>query len=831
MCPSTDVTRESVMGRLQDQDRAKIAHDVRAGATDTSIMDKYELSREELYSFYDDMVKEGRLAMSDLLGDLPPTPEPGLMLVEECPVCGTHNLVDSERCSSCGSTLPKHELKPPDEKPSTTKFEPANVGLNLPEDSPADGLTESNRHSEALQEEEVALFDEDATVDLDTVLDDFAGIGSAAQRAPEEDKTGSWAVVTSGIDILDIIESIPVGSDETGHKPEAPVDNTTDSATGQTELSLDELLDLASEFDKTGEWDDQVAESTTEPQQLDLDLDRTIALVHRENLLREKKRSPDDEATESEVTEVAVDGLVTLSSEIEIPESEKPTSSANTGEIPLDLQSSAVAEQQPENEFPEWTGDSDVKAEMRIEDADLDFLEKAGRSDDSVSGSSEDITLEKATFFEPTIRLDRSGDFGFSTRDDSASAEETLPDDDVDLDFTLVSDIKVPLPARTGVVSIEEPEPSVEPATAAESEFTFNLDDEEDELPDESEEAVALSFDGPEAEQASLPKETAVPAASVLTNVRDTQLLETLPLSVFAEELGSPVETPPPHERSGKLRLVATASVLLTLVSLGGVGFYSGYLTVPNGLLSDLPIIGGSEKATSPVKKEVKRAGLEKQILAAKEKPSQPAQGPREAVQSPLTKVAPGTGDKMAALPPESPGGESVGLHPRSGKAPQTRSAMGKKRTPEALPPVALAADLVEAVMNNNAERVVRLIDQGSDVNGRDAHGVTPLMPAAENGNESLVELLLKRGANPNAKDGKGNTALMLAAGKGHVAAVKALLNGGADPLEVNEEGQTALGRVYASGPTLFVPVRACREIVTLIKEHGERQATARERK
>lgn len=806
------------MGRPQDQDRTAIAHDVRAGATDTFIMDKYELSREELYSFYDDMVKEGRLAMSDLLGDLPPAPEPGLMLVEECPVCGSHNLVDAERCSSCGSTLPRHDLKHSDERPSTAKPYPANADLNLPKDAPAEGTTETNTDVQVHQEEEV-LLDEDATVDLDTVLDDFAGIGTAARPGTEQDEPGSWAVVTSGIDILDIIESIPVGSDETAHRPTTDVENTTDSVTARTELSLDELLDLASEFDKTGEWDSEVEGSAAEPQQLDLDLDRTIALVHRENLFRKKKRSPNEGRTASAEAEVTVDGLVTLSSEIEVPDSEQPISSDNAGETPLGLQSSPVAEPQPEREFPEWTGGSDIEPEKRIDDVDLGFLEMSGESADSISSSSEDFTQEKATLFEPTIRLDSSGDFGSGTYDGAASTEGLLPDDDVDLDFTLVSDIKAPLPAKTRAVSVvEEPEQSVEPPAPAESAFTFNLDDDEDE---------------PAAEQVSEPKETAAPVAPVLANVRDTQLLETQPLSVFEEEPASHADSPPlpePEERSGRLRIIAAASVLLILVSLGGIGFYSGYLTVPDGLWSDLPVIGRSEKGTPPISKDVRRAEVERQIPPAKQKPPQPETVRQETVKSPLPKAAPDKGEEMAALPPESLGGESVRLPSRRGKAPPTKSAVGKKRDPGALPPVGSAADLVEAVRNNNAGRVIQLLDRGSDINGRDSHAVTPLMDAAENGNESLVELLLKRGANPNAKDDKGNTALMLAAGRGHVATVKALLNGGADPKEVNEKGQTALARLYASGPTLFVPVRACREIVTLIKEHGERQAMAKGR-
>lgn len=440
------------MGR-REKDATRIAHDVRAGATDTFVMEKYELSREELYSYYDDLVKEGRLAMSDLLGDLPPAPEPGLMLVEECPVCGTHNLVDTERCTSCGSTLPRRDGKISEtEQPRT-----ATVGMGADRETKScgDEITESAGTSPVVQEKDISLVGEDATMDLQTVLDDFSGFETRAGQT-DNGHDASWAVTTSGQDILEVIESVPIYS--TGKEPpqKKPLDEFTDSMTVQTELSLEELLDLASEFDATGNADENVGEERF----LDLELDRTIAAVRRENLHRKKRKNHRIEKQESEESEATADGLITLSSEIEIPEGREPTESGVEDEFTLDFQmhknlSEYESEDDSSSGFPDGTVTEEVAP---ITDVDIRFIEPSA-----------------------------SGD---------VPKHDTLPDDDVDLDFTTVSEFKKVKAAA--MVSSDEQPVHLEPT---ESEFTFNLDDSEDVQPLQAEELVEPDPHGPVAEQ------------------------------------------------------------------------------------------------------------------------------------------------------------------------------------------------------------------------------------------------------------------------------------------------------------------------------------------
>lgn len=800
------------MGRRQ-KDNARIAKDIRVGATDSVIMERYALSKEDLYSLYDDLVKEGRLSMSDLLGDLPPAPEPGLMLVEECPVCGTHNLVDMEVCASCRSTLPKPKKTTPRSKPPVTAAP-----------TPEDEVTASDSGYDASTAGQAPYFDEDATVDLDTVLDDFAGI---RLERPSHTEDSAWTDTTCGHDILDAIESMPGPSEETGLPHGVSIDEMTDTVTARTELSVEELLSLAAETDAPGEIDVETPDGVGAAQIPDLDLDRTIAMVHDENLLRKKKAAPRPEERDAQETETTVDGLITLSSEIEIPESREPSETLTAEDSPPSFRSYDVeSPEDAEVGLALGTGDTTVTAEARpAHDVDLDFTALAFQRDVPVIGSDEASTDKPLRHYEPTVRLDLTSIPLFDEVDDETASEESSPDDDVDLDFTLVSERKSLPPSGSIVDSVEKPAPLFEPTVRIEPEFTFNLDDIDDEQPEADEEQVELSFEGSVNEPEPVPAPAPTPKALELPTVRDTRLMQPPRDHADTEELlkapSDEPSAPLPAKRSGRSKLIAAASVFFIIIGLGGLGVYTGLLPLPEDLPSGIPFIGNRDQ-TEPIVDPARR-----KPPAGKLESPQVGNGTKRATQPPTVKDASRSGEKTAALPPESSVGVTTERLPRRVEVDHPTVAVGKRSRPGAVARSVLAADLARASESNDTERIRLLLDRGADVNGRDTGGATLLILAAARGNESLVELLLKRGANPNAKDRNGDTALIHAAGKGRVAVVKTLLDFGADPKVVNDEGRTALGRVYACGPALFVPVDACREIVRLIKDREEMPALA----
>lgn len=68
---------------------------------------------------------------------------------------------------------------------------------------------------------------------------------------------------------------------------------------------------------------------------------------------------------------------------------------------------------------------------------------------------------------------------------------------------------------------------------------------------------------------------------------------------------------------------------------------------------------------------------------------------------------------------------------------------------------------LIEAVKTDNTNEVLRLLNNGSDINAKDYLGTTALMSAVISGDADTVKLLLDRGADVNAKDNQGFTVLM----------------------------------------------------------------------
>jgi hypothetical protein len=75
-----------------------------------------------------------------------------------------------------------------------------------------------------------------------------------------------------------------------------------------------------------------------------------------------------------------------------------------------------------------------------------------------------------------------------------------------------------------------------------------------------------------------------------------------------------------------------------------------------------------------------------------------------------------------------------------------------------------MAAELVTAIRNADAQVARKLLDNGADVNSRDAEGNTPLILASFYASPECVELLIEKGADVNAANKAGATALIRAA-------------------------------------------------------------------
>src|SRR5262249_32949763 len=75
-----------------------------------------------------------------------------------------------------------------------------------------------------------------------------------------------------------------------------------------------------------------------------------------------------------------------------------------------------------------------------------------------------------------------------------------------------------------------------------------------------------------------------------------------------------------------------------------------------------------------------------------------------------------------------------------------------------------IAAELIAAIRNADAEVVRELLDNGPAVNARDGEGNAPLILASLYASPECVELLIGKGADVNAANKAGTTALIRAA-------------------------------------------------------------------
>ena len=138
---------------------------------------------------------------------------------------------------------------------------------------------------------------------------------------------------------------------------------------------------------------------------------------------------------------------------------------------------------------------------------------------------------------------------------------------------------------------------------------------------------------------------------------------------------------------------------------------------------------------------------------------------------------------------------------------------------------------LTEAAFYGRTEIAKMLLDKGADVFAKKNDGATPLTMAASHkeiaemiqqeiqllevagkGDNAMVKELLDKGAYVNVRDPEGRTPLTEAAWNNHVETVKLLLDKGANPNAKKVDGAT---------PLSIATIKRHKEIVELLKKAG----------
>ncbi|EER93727.1 hypothetical protein BDA96_01G156700 [Sorghum bicolor] len=116
-----------------------------------------------------------------------------------------------------------------------------------------------------------------------------------------------------------------------------------------------------------------------------------------------------------------------------------------------------------------------------------------------------------------------------------------------------------------------------------------------------------------------------------------------------------------------------------------------------------------------------------------------------------------------------------------------------------------LGEAILAAARKGEVRSVRRAADGGASVEGRDAHGWTPLMRAAFKGRADTVRDLIDRGTDMDAADAEGYTALHCAAEAGRADVVDLLLKNGANVKATTVKGRTAADAAAAAGKSKVV--------------------------
>ena len=130
---------------------------------------------------------------------------------------------------------------------------------------------------------------------------------------------------------------------------------------------------------------------------------------------------------------------------------------------------------------------------------------------------------------------------------------------------------------------------------------------------------------------------------------------------------------------------------------------------------------------------------------------------------------------------------------------------------------------IMKACRNCNAINVVSfLLENGANINDRDAINQTPLIIASQNGCKDIVLILLGAGENIHHRNDQGENALISAAQEGHIDVVKVLIEAGANVNQPNADGETPL--------ELAIRLRQKKELIDLLREKSEAKGVKKRR-
>jgi len=131
-------------------------------------------------------------------------------------------------------------------------------------------------------------------------------------------------------------------------------------------------------------------------------------------------------------------------------------------------------------------------------------------------------------------------------------------------------------------------------------------------------------------------------------------------------------------------------------------------------------------------------------------------------------------------------------------------AGIAKDRHPHGRPSL---SSLHDACAKGSVEDVQSLLDQGADINGRNAYHGTPLLVALDNAELEVAEVLIKYGADVNCRDETGWAPLMFASRYGYRHIAELLLNHGVDVNAKQEDLWTALHFASSEGHLEIVKV------------------------